>query len=42
MPLPIATHLFEAWRSTAEKLAAANPGFAAAIADYPWPKGLEQ
>ncbi len=42
IPLPIAIHLFETWRSTAEKLAAANPGFAAAIADYPWPKGLER
>lgn len=39
-PLPDAAikHLFEAWRRTAEKLAAANPGFAAAVADYPWPK----
>jgi TRAP-type mannitol/chloroaromatic compound transport system substrate-binding protein len=41
MPLPIASHLFEAWRTTTEKLAATNPEYAAAIAYYPWPKGLE-
>jgi len=42
IPAPIASHPLAAWRSTAEKLTAANPGFAAAIADYPWPKDLER
>jgi TRAP-type mannitol/chloroaromatic compound transport system substrate-binding protein len=42
LPTAVTEQLFKAWLETAQTIAATNAGFAAALADYPWPKGLEQ